>query len=142
MARVTRLGSALLIAFFLFPACGFEPAPPRAARGTAGTVYVVDDERYVRPGLRPEYLWIGFDSPDQWNRITSHAIGTTVSVGGRAIRDSSTAGFHLDPATTLADVGGVPEAFHPIGDVAPILDQYPGQDVFVILTVRLVALDN
>ena len=145
MPLVTRLRAVALLAALCFFSCGSGPEPPHAARGAAGTVYVVDEERFwsAVPGFKAEYLWVGFDSHEQWSKIISRPAGSTVWVGGQAVRDSSAAGFHLDPATTLADVGGVPEDLHPIGDVAKILEPYPpGQGVFVLLVVRVVSVHN
>jgi hypothetical protein len=139
MKTLTRLW-AVLVCVLLLASCG-SPTPPREARGAAGTVYVVDDELYwsAIPGFTAEYIWVGFDSPEEWSKVSSRSAGSRVAIAGFAVRDSSQVGFHLDPATTRVDVGGVPEEFHNIGAVRTVLDRYPpGQQPHVFLIVQVV----
>ena len=141
MVATTRVSTILLCVLSL-AACGFHPTPPSDVRGAAGAVYVVDDESYwsASPGFKPAAMWIGLDSSEEWSKVSSLARGSRIAIAGYAVRDSSQVGFHLDPATTAVDVGGVPEEFHYIGAVGPIVERYPDQPVHVFLIVKVVDL--
>ena len=123
----------VVCAFVLIPAlssCGSissTPKPPTPQDPSFGTVgnALVKDGPTDQDGLQ-DYLWVGFDSSQSWQNLLEHSrTSNRFIIGGKIIATSvTTLGFYVDPHTSVAADGGIPECFTTIDAIKSDLAKY------------------
>jgi len=116
--KITLLRFAVSILLLFTMACGGSGnklsqsfTPPTSADpwfGTAGNV-LVSDRASDKDG-KIDFLWIGFNSPTEWQKFLANPNG--LQIGGTVVSPANNGvNFYFDPSTTLTAEGGIPEIF-------------------------------
>jgi hypothetical protein len=122
---LSRLRYILLLLILALPGCGgshfaatpaptpVPPAPPAAPVagdpwfGTAGNVLI--SETNDTDGI-PDFIWIGFNSPTEWQKFLTNQKTPPLRIGGVNVPTTkNSVNFYFDPNTTTSDNGGILE---------------------------------
>jgi hypothetical protein len=133
-----REGSALIPGVFAVndPNLWKPPAPPASADpwfGSAGNVLI--SGRGTDTNSNVNFIWVGFNSPDNWQGFLSlhGSIPNSGWIGGRVVVDAKNPlGFYFDPDTTFSAEITAEEMQTALFDIGQNPGQYAGRDWVVL----------
>ena len=104
--------------------------------GTAGNALLTDQNGFNNSP--PAQLWVGFNSAAEFQKLrVLAATQQYVFVEGLVIADpTQLLGFFLDPKSTLAPEGLIPELVQPMRTVSDNLNVWNGQNVAFMVKVE------